>query len=46
MHLWTPSDGVYVGGPGGSGVDWVVELGASFQQILGPQYDMVGFDPR
>jgi hypothetical protein len=34
------------GGPGGSGVDWVVNFGTAFRQILGNQYDVVGFDPR
>ncbi|KAJ7461355.1 TAP-like protein-domain-containing protein [Mycena galericulata] len=34
------------GGPGGSGVTTIVSLGASFQEFLGPQFDIVGFDPR
>ncbi|KAG7094139.1 hypothetical protein E1B28_007751 [Marasmius oreades] len=34
------------GGPGGSGVDLIVELGAKLQVILGPRFDLVGFDPR
>ncbi|EKM51092.1 uncharacterized protein PHACADRAFT_212992 [Phanerochaete carnosa HHB-10118-sp] len=34
------------GGPGISGVDSVVEDAALFREILGPQYDIVGFDPR
>ncbi|KAJ7700754.1 TAP-like protein-domain-containing protein [Mycena rosella] len=34
------------GGPGGSGVDYVVDSGASFATIIGEQYDIVGFDPR
>ncbi|KAJ7223535.1 TAP-like protein-domain-containing protein [Mycena pura] len=34
------------GGPGGSGVDAIVSLGASFADFLGPQFDIVGFDPR
>ncbi|KAJ6606096.1 Alpha/Beta hydrolase protein [Mycena vulgaris] len=34
------------GGPGGSGVDYVVQAGASFATIIGEQYDIVGFDPR
>ena len=34
------------GGPGDSGVQYVLELADSFRKILGPQYDLVGFDPR
>ncbi|KAJ6459651.1 hypothetical protein C8R45DRAFT_1030624 [Mycena sanguinolenta] len=37
------------GGPGGSGVDTLVSVGASFQVILGNEssmYDIVSFDPR
>jgi pimeloyl-ACP methyl ester carboxylesterase len=34
------------GGPGGSGVDTVVSLGTIFQQLVGDEYDVVGFDPR
>ncbi|KAF7339069.1 AB hydrolase-1 domain-containing protein [Mycena venus] len=34
------------GGPGGSGVDYVVEVGASIATIIGEQFDIVGFDPR
>ncbi|KAF8181954.1 Alpha/Beta hydrolase protein [Mycena galopus ATCC 62051] len=34
------------GGPGGSGVDFVVASGASLSTIVGEQYDIVGFDPR
>ncbi|CAK5277093.1 unnamed protein product [Mycena citricolor] len=34
------------GGPGGSGVDSMVQLGPLFQQVIGGQYDYVGFDPR
>ncbi|KAJ7930564.1 hypothetical protein B0H13DRAFT_1484446, partial [Mycena leptocephala] len=32
------------GGPGGSGVDYVVESGAAFATIIGEQFDLVGFD--
>jgi hypothetical protein len=39
-------DRIQTGGPGGSGVDEVVQSGAAFQQILGNQYDIIGFDPR
>jgi hypothetical protein len=41
-----PPDLERTGGPGESGVNWVVQLGESFQQILGNQFDVVGFDPR
>ncbi|KAJ7164286.1 TAP-like protein-domain-containing protein [Mycena filopes] len=34
------------GGPGGSGVVTIVALGAEFAEIMGPQFDIVGFDPR
>ncbi|GJE96013.1 alpha/beta hydrolase [Phanerochaete sordida] len=34
------------GGPGGSGVEAVIENAALFQAVLGPNYDVVGFDPR
>ncbi|KAJ3547553.1 hypothetical protein NMY22_g1609 [Coprinellus aureogranulatus] len=34
------------GGPGGSGVDLVRSIGQLFSTILGPQFDIVGFDPR
>ncbi|KAF7345026.1 AB hydrolase-1 domain-containing protein [Mycena venus] len=34
------------GGPGESGVDYVVETGASIATIIGGQFDIVGFDPR
>ncbi|KAF8876145.1 alpha/beta hydrolase fold-domain-containing protein [Infundibulicybe gibba] len=34
------------GGPGGSGVDFVVRSGEAMSKILGPQFDIVGFDPR
>ncbi|KAF8890373.1 Alpha/Beta hydrolase protein [Infundibulicybe gibba] len=34
------------GGPGGSGVDFVVNSGDAISKILGPQFDVVGFDPR
>ncbi|KAF5311055.1 hypothetical protein D9619_008143 [Psilocybe cf. subviscida] len=34
------------GGPGGSGVDMVKRRGEMFSKILGPQFDIVGFDPR
>uniref|UniRef100_A0A0W0EVX2 Peptidase S33 tripeptidyl aminopeptidase-like C-terminal domain-containing protein n=2 Tax=Moniliophthora roreri TaxID=221103 RepID=A0A0W0EVX2_MONRR len=34
------------GGPGGSGVDFILSSSAKFREILGPQFDLVGFDPR
>jgi len=34
------------GGPGGSGVDLVRGRAEQFLQILGPKFDLVGFDPR
>ncbi|KAF5311061.1 hypothetical protein D9619_008145 [Psilocybe cf. subviscida] len=34
------------GGPGGSGVDMVKGRAEQFSKILGPQFDIVGFDPR
>ncbi|KAF8175595.1 TAP-like protein-domain-containing protein, partial [Mycena galopus ATCC 62051] len=34
------------GGPGGSGVDAIVQAGAAFATIFGPEFDIVGFDPR
>ena len=34
------------GGPGGSGVQLVLGLGSTIQQMLGEEYDVVSFDPR
>ncbi|TFK65951.1 hypothetical protein BDN72DRAFT_173099 [Pluteus cervinus] len=34
------------GGPGGSGVDFIRDSGDGFARVLGPQFDIVGFDPR
>lgn len=35
------------GGPGGSGVDMIRgPRGEQFASILGPQFDILGFDPR
>ncbi|KAJ7785021.1 TAP-like protein-domain-containing protein [Mycena maculata] len=34
------------GGPGGSGVDVVQTRGAEISTIVGPEFDVIGFDPR
>ncbi|KAL0575352.1 hypothetical protein V5O48_006631 [Marasmius crinis-equi] len=34
------------GGPGGSGVDFVLSGGPKLQEIVGGQFDVVSFDPR
>ncbi|KAF7318129.1 Abhydrolase-4 domain-containing protein [Mycena chlorophos] len=36
------------GGPGGSGVDFVIASGYGelFQLVVGPEFDLIGFDPR
>ncbi|KLO10589.1 hypothetical protein SCHPADRAFT_510397 [Schizopora paradoxa] len=34
------------GGPGGSGVSLATITGKFFAEIIGPHYDIVGFDPR
>ncbi|KAK1218736.1 hypothetical protein PQX77_018561 [Marasmius sp. AFHP31] len=34
------------GGPGHSGVDLILNSGPALRGILGPEYDLVGFDPR
>jgi hypothetical protein len=34
------------GGPGGSGVDLIRKAGLFFSVIVGPRFDLVGFDPR
>ncbi|KIP04825.1 hypothetical protein PHLGIDRAFT_179591 [Phlebiopsis gigantea 11061_1 CR5-6] len=34
------------GGPGGSGVQYVLEFAEYFRAVIGPKYDLVGFDPR
>ncbi|KAK1465743.1 hypothetical protein CMEL01_11735 [Colletotrichum melonis] len=38
--LWNP------GGPGGSGVESVAALGLKLRNIVGGNYDIIGFDPR
>ncbi|KAI0752659.1 TAP-like protein-domain-containing protein [Daedaleopsis nitida] len=34
------------GGPGGEGVGLATQAGAGLQQIIGEEYDIIGFDPR
>ncbi|KAJ6470612.1 hypothetical protein C8R47DRAFT_988710, partial [Mycena vitilis] len=34
------------GGPGGSGVDFIALTGSEVAQMVGPEFDIVGFDPR
>lgn len=34
------------GGPGGSGVDFINRLGDLLAQVVGEEFDVVGFDPR
>jgi pimeloyl-ACP methyl ester carboxylesterase len=34
------------GGPGGSGVDFVLHYGSDLLQLVGTQYNLIGFDPR
>ncbi|KAJ7442729.1 TAP-like protein-domain-containing protein [Mycena galericulata] len=34
------------GGPGGSGVDTVGTWGANISTLVGPEFDVIGFDPR
>jgi hypothetical protein len=34
------------GGPGGAGVDAILQRGVGFQKIIGEEYDIVSFDPR
>ena len=35
-----------VGGPGDSGLTYLQFYGPSFREIVGPQFDLVSFDPR
>jgi len=34
------------GGPGGSGVDLALQIGSAMQMVIGPEFDIIGFDPR
>jgi len=34
------------GGPGGSGVEGILDFGAQIAQIVGPEFDVLSFDPR
>ncbi|KAF7346759.1 Abhydrolase-4 domain-containing protein [Mycena sanguinolenta] len=34
------------GGPGGSGVDMIAWAGPMLSTIIGPEFDIIGFDPR
>ncbi|KAF8956647.1 alpha/beta-hydrolase [Flammula alnicola] len=34
------------GGPGGSGVQAIVEMGAQLSAAIGPEFDVLSFDPR
>jgi hypothetical protein len=34
------------GGPGVSGVDFGLDRGKQFSTIVGPEFDIIGFDPR
>jgi pimeloyl-ACP methyl ester carboxylesterase len=34
------------GGPGGSGTDFVTRYGTTISAIVGPRFDVLGFDPR
>ena len=35
-----------IGGPGDSGIAYLQDYGDSFREIIGPQFDLVSFDPR
>jgi hypothetical protein len=34
------------GGPGGSGVEFVLKMGSLTQTLIGADFDIIGFDPR
>jgi pimeloyl-ACP methyl ester carboxylesterase len=42
----SPSDACYEGGPGGSGIDYLVGAHDRLRLIFGDDWDIVGFDPR
>ncbi|KAK3937379.1 Alpha/Beta hydrolase protein [Diplogelasinospora grovesii] len=42
----TPNILLNQGGPGGSGVSFLMQAPATLQSLLGPQYNLIGFDPR
>ena len=37
---------LFQGGPGGSGVFFALFTAPAFQELLGQEYDIIGFDPR
>jgi pimeloyl-ACP methyl ester carboxylesterase len=37
---------LFIGGPGGSGFSLLSWPGANFTELLGDDYDLIGFDPR
>ena len=45
MHLTIHANGL-PGGPGDSGVTFLLHIAPSLRAIIGPAYDLVGFDPR
>ncbi|KAJ7923509.1 hypothetical protein B0H13DRAFT_1980022, partial [Mycena leptocephala] len=46
MHSGVPHDSPAYRGPGESGVDLVAVRGAQLSTVVGPEYDVIGFDPR
>lgn len=34
------------GGPGGSGVEGILGFGAQISEAVGPEFDVLSFDPR
>lgn len=40
------TNGLVIGGPGGSGVSFLMRTGSAFHQLFGPEWNVVGFDPR
>jgi hypothetical protein len=37
---------LYVGGPGGSGIPLAAISGERFAEVIGHEWDLIGFDPR